>query len=230
MQEKTLEWINKKYPCKCIVILSQWSRIHSFGFLQGQESMSPSHPTDSVYFPHLTFAAYYLVHCLYEPIESNEHKQVCHVLINEQITPKYSMMISFMAGILSDYIQNKKDLTGSGLLYFWKLLRFPSLAQLSPTRQMMLHTRCLDACKADTEIQSPLKDCHMALISSFKSFLITWIDGSKLEDYACNNGYQIEHRPFDKVIKFHLSNWRYILLHSVIDSYIMVNSMKFKSN
>ncbi|ETO05325.1 hypothetical protein RFI_32071 [Reticulomyxa filosa] len=52
---KTLEWINKKYLRKCIAIPSQWSRIHSFGFLQGQESMSPSHPTNPVYFPHLTF-------------------------------------------------------------------------------------------------------------------------------------------------------------------------------
>ncbi|ETO01966.1 putative ATP-dependent protease subunit C (ClpC), partial [Reticulomyxa filosa] len=64
IQEKSLHWIKKKYPRKCIAIPSQWSRIHSFGFLQGQESMNPSHPINSVYFPHLTFqewfSAYYL--------------------------------------------------------------------------------------------------------------------------------------------------------------------------
>ncbi|ETO15160.1 hypothetical protein RFI_22204, partial [Reticulomyxa filosa] len=47
MQEKSLHWIKKKYPRKCIAIPSQWSRIHSFGFLQGQESMNPSHPINS---------------------------------------------------------------------------------------------------------------------------------------------------------------------------------------
>ncbi|ETO06542.1 hypothetical protein RFI_30849 [Reticulomyxa filosa] len=50
IQEKSLHWIKMKYPRKCIAIPSQWSRIHSFGFLQGQESMSPSHPINPVYF------------------------------------------------------------------------------------------------------------------------------------------------------------------------------------
>ncbi|ETO06543.1 hypothetical protein RFI_30850 [Reticulomyxa filosa] len=116
-------------------------------------------------------------------------------------------MISFMAGILYDYIQNKKDLTGSGLLYFWKLLRSPSLAQLSPTRQMMLHMRYLDACKADTEspfLPSSLKDCHITLIRSFKSFLITWVEGSKLKKITLvtmDIRSSIDHSTNSKAIK-----------------------------
>ncbi|ETO03002.1 hypothetical protein RFI_34408, partial [Reticulomyxa filosa] len=87
-------------------------RINSFGFLQGQELMDSSQPTNSVYFPHLIFqewlAAYYLVNCLYESNETKEHEQVCSILVNQQLTPKYSAMIPFMAGILYGNIENKK--------------------------------------------------------------------------------------------------------------------------
>ncbi|ETN98605.1 NACHT family-like NTPase, partial [Reticulomyxa filosa] len=61
IQERVLNIINNKYPREHISVISQWSRINSFGFLQGQESMNP---INSVYFPHLTFqewfAAYHL--------------------------------------------------------------------------------------------------------------------------------------------------------------------------
>ncbi|ETO33882.1 hypothetical protein RFI_03214 [Reticulomyxa filosa] len=217
IQEKSLNWIKMKYPRKCIAIPSQWSRIHSFGFLQGQELMNPSHPINSVYFPHLTFqewfAAYYLVHCLYQPTESDDHKQVCSILINEQLNPKYSMMIPFMAGILYDNIESKKDSSGSGLLYFWKLLHSPSLSQLSYIHRMIFHMRCLDVCKADTEspfLSSQLQNCHKNLIDSFKSFLIAWINFDKKKD---GGGYKIVDQPFDKVIRQYLSNLRHVRVH-----------------
>ncbi|ETO03138.1 hypothetical protein RFI_34272, partial [Reticulomyxa filosa] len=48
IQQKALNIINNKYPRGHISVMSQWSRIHLFGFLQGQESMNPSHPINSV--------------------------------------------------------------------------------------------------------------------------------------------------------------------------------------
>ncbi|ETN99385.1 NACHT domain-containing protein, partial [Reticulomyxa filosa] len=217
IQEKILHWIKMKYPRKCIAVVSQWPQIHSFGFLQGQESMNPSHPINSVYFPHLTFqewfAAYHLVHCLYEPVESNGHKEVCSILINQQLTPKYFMMIIFMAGILCSNIENKKDSGGSGLLYFWKLLHSPSLCQLSSIHQMMLYMRCLDACKADTDspfILSPLQTCHKTLIVAFKSFFIALFNFHNDEDYNRRN------LLFDKMIKLHFSNLQFVHL-DIID-------------
>ncbi|ETO03064.1 hypothetical protein RFI_34346, partial [Reticulomyxa filosa] len=41
IQERVLNIINNKYPREHISVISQWSRINSFGFLQGQESMNP---------------------------------------------------------------------------------------------------------------------------------------------------------------------------------------------
>ncbi|ETN99437.1 NTPase, partial [Reticulomyxa filosa] len=189
IQERVLHSIQMKYPRKCTTNTSHWSQIYAFGFLQGQGSMNSSHPINSVYFPHLTFqewlAAYYLVQCLYEPVESDNHKQVCSILINEQLNSKYSMMIPFMAGILYHNIENKKDTSGSGLLHFWKLLHSPSLCQLSPIHQMILSVCCLDACKADIDssfLQSQIKNYHKTVINSFKSFLINWINFNKDKD------------------------------------------------
>ncbi|ETO20028.1 hypothetical protein RFI_17189, partial [Reticulomyxa filosa] len=154
------------------------------------------------------FSAYYLVHCLYQPIKSNDHKQV---LINEQLNPKYSMIIPFMAGILYDFIENKKDPDGSGLLSFWKLLHFSSFCQLSPVHQMILNMRCLDVCKADAEskfLSSQLRNCHKNLINSFKSFLIAWIN---FDENIGDKGCKIMCDSFDRVIKPHLSNLQDIL-------------------
>ncbi|ETO03399.1 NTPase, partial [Reticulomyxa filosa] len=79
IQQRVLNMIKYKYPRKDISVISQWSRINSFGFVQGQESKDVSQPNDSVYFPHLTFqewlAAYYLVRCLCESNETKEHEQ-----------------------------------------------------------------------------------------------------------------------------------------------------------
>ncbi|ETO33378.1 NACHT family NTPase [Reticulomyxa filosa] len=181
IQQRILHIIKSKYPRKDISVISQWHRINSFGFLQGQESINPSHPMDPVYFPHLTFqewlAAYYLVNCLYESSESDNHQQVCSILINQQITPKYAVMIPFMAGILYNNIENKRDPSGSGLLYFWKLLH-SSPPQPVSIHQKMLHMHCLDACKADTDspfLPLKIQTCHKILVGLFKSLLITWI-------------------------------------------------------
>ncbi|ETO03668.1 NTPase, partial [Reticulomyxa filosa] len=211
IQQKILHIIKNKYPRQDISVISQWSRIHSFGFLQGQESIDPSHPMDPVYFPHLTFqewlAAYYLVNCLYESSESDNHQQVCSILINQQITPKYAVMIPFMAGILYNNIENKKDPSGSGLLYFWKLLH-SSPPQPVSIHQKMLHMHCLDACKADTEspfLPLKLQTCHKTLVDSFKSLLITWIYFFKNEYYRS--------QPLHNVMKLHLSNFQHLFKH-----------------
>ncbi|ETN98533.1 putative lipoprotein, partial [Reticulomyxa filosa] len=175
--------------------------------------------------PHLTFqewfAAYYLVHCLYQPTESDDHKQVCSILINEQLNPKYSMIIPFMAGILYDYIENGKDPDGSRLLYFWKLLHAPSICQLSPIYQIILSMRCLDSCKADTESQflpSQLRNCHKNLIDLFKSFLIAWIN---FDIHENDNKYRTAHLPLHKVIGLNFSNLSHVLVHPDIYSCII---------
>ncbi|ETO35468.1 NACHT domain-containing protein, partial [Reticulomyxa filosa] len=234
IQQKVLYIINNKYPREHISVMSQWSRIHSFGFLQGQESMNPLYPIDSVYFPHLTFqewfSAYYLVNCLYQSNETKEHQEVCSILINEQITPKYAMMIPFMAGILYDNIENGKDSSGSGLLYFWKLLHF-SPPQLTPIHQTMLYIRCLDACKADAEspfLSSQLRDCHRTIIHSFKSWLIAWITFDKDIDYIHNSGPMLI-RPLNNVMTMHLPTLQYVLVHPDIHSCIIEQLIQFKS-
>ncbi|ETO05787.1 hypothetical protein RFI_31605 [Reticulomyxa filosa] len=60
-------------------------------------------------------------------------------------------MIPFMSGILYNNIISNKDLSGSGLLYFWKLLHSPP-PQIVPIHQVVLFMHCLDACKADTTL------------------------------------------------------------------------------
>ncbi|ETO06860.1 NTPase [Reticulomyxa filosa] len=193
IQEKVLNGINIRYPRKHISVASQWSRIHSFGFLQGQETMNPIHPTNSVYFPHLTFqewlAAYYLACCLYQPIETNHHQQVRSVLINEQFTPKYSMTIPFMAGILYDNIENKKDIDGSDT--------------------------------SSSFLPFQLQTYHKTLIASFKSFLISWINFDKDIKYAYNYSYRIVQRPFNKVIELHLPNLQHALIHPDVHSCVI---------
>ncbi|ETN97145.1 hypothetical protein RFI_40386, partial [Reticulomyxa filosa] len=139
--------------------------------------------------------------------------------MNEQFNPKYSTMIPFMAGMLYDNIENGKDRSGSGLLYFWKLLH-SSPPQLTPINQMMLFVHCLDACKADTEssfLSSKLKCCHKRIISLFKLYLIFWITFSKAKGDRC----QLMHRPFDNVLKLYLPKLRYVLVHPDIHSCIV---------
>ncbi|ETO03104.1 hypothetical protein RFI_34306, partial [Reticulomyxa filosa] len=55
LQRRILNTISNNYPRKDISVISQLSRINTFGFLQGHESMNSSHPIVSVYFTHLTF-------------------------------------------------------------------------------------------------------------------------------------------------------------------------------
>ncbi|ETO01482.1 hypothetical protein RFI_35958, partial [Reticulomyxa filosa] len=204
--------IKYQYPREDISVISQWSRINSFGFVQGQESRDLSQPSDSVYFPHLTFqewlAAYYLVRCLYQSNESKEHEQICSILMNEQLTPRYSVMIPFMSGILYNNTISKKDPSGSGLLYFWKLLH-SSPPQIVPIHQMMLFMHCLDACKADTDnsfFSSQLRNCHTLLVHSFKSWIIAWI-------HFDDKKYFDDDRLLNKVMKLHLPNFQYVLHH-----------------
>ncbi|ETO27417.1 NACHT family NTPase, partial [Reticulomyxa filosa] len=225
IQQRVLDIIKRRYPRKCISIISQWSRINSFGFLQGQESTNTPHPVDSVYFPHLTFqewlAAYYLVNCLYEPVESDNHQQVRSILINEQLTPKYAIMISFMAGILYNNIENQNDPSGSGLLYFWKLLH-SSPPQIVPIYQLMFYMRCLDACKADTSssfLPSQLQVCHKSLIDSFQSWLIAWISFDKDKSPVCFDD-RILKISLNNLMQLHLPNFQYLFLHSDIHLYI----------
>ncbi|ETO03427.1 NACHT family NTPase [Reticulomyxa filosa] len=231
IQQKVLNIIKSKYPREHISVMSQWSRINSFGFLQGQESMNPFHPIDSVYFPHLTFqewfSAYYLVDCLYQSNETKEHQEVCSILMNEQFNPKYSTMIPFMAGMLYDNIENGKDRSGSGLLYFWKLLH-SSPPQLTPINQMMLFVHCLDTCKADTEspfLSLKLKCYHETVINSFKSWLIAWINFGKNKYYT--NRYM--NRSLNKMMKTHLPTLQYVLVHRDIHSWIIDQLTQFKS-
>ncbi|ETO07733.1 hypothetical protein RFI_29658 [Reticulomyxa filosa] len=122
-------------------------------------------------------------------------------------------MIPFMAGILYDNIESKKDSSGSGLLYFWKLLHSPSLSQLSYIHRMIFHMRCLDVCKADTEspfLSSQLQNCHKNLIDSFKSFLIAWIN---IDRFKNGNEYRIVDRSFHKAIVRNIPNLSNILVH-----------------
>ncbi|ETO27894.1 NTPase [Reticulomyxa filosa] len=223
IQQRVLNMIKYKYPRKDISVISQWSRINSFGFLQGQELMDSLQPTNSVYFPHLIFqewlAAYYLVNCLYESNETKEHEQVCSILVNQQLTPKYSEMIPFMAGILYGNIENKKDPSGSGLLYFWKLLH-SSPPQAVPIHQVMLHMHCLDAHKVDINssfLPRSLQTCHTALIHSFKPLLIDWIkvDKGKCDIYDVLLK-QTLNRLLDNVMKLYLPNFQYLLHYSDI--------------
>ncbi|ETO20144.1 hypothetical protein RFI_17077 [Reticulomyxa filosa] len=222
VQEKVLNIIKSKYPREHISVISQWSRINSFGFLQGQESV---YPTNSVYFPHLTFqewfAAYYLVNCLYskEIKDDENHEEVCRILTKEQLNPKYSIMIPFMAGILYGNIENEKDSSGSGLLYFWKQLQSLPL-QMIPIHQIMLHIRCLDACKVDTEskfLSHQLKNHHKTLIYSFKQWLEVWATPDKVAHLRCK---KIVGRPLDKIMEMYLPNLQYVLVHPDIHSYV----------
>ncbi|ETO35723.1 hypothetical protein RFI_01339 [Reticulomyxa filosa] len=58
-----------------------FSRINSFGFLQGQESMHPSHPMDPVYFPHCYFKNGLLL-IIWRIVYMN---QVNHAIINKYV-------------------------------------------------------------------------------------------------------------------------------------------------
>ncbi|ETO08121.1 hypothetical protein RFI_29269, partial [Reticulomyxa filosa] len=238
IQQKVLDSIKIKHPRTHISVVSQWSRVNSFGILQGQQSINPSHPIHSVYFPHLTFqewfAAYYLVNCLYQSSEQKEHQEVCSILTNEQLTPKYSLMIPFMAGILYNNIENKKDHKGSGLLYFWTLLHSSPPHFLS-AHQMMLYMRCLNACKADTSssfLSSQLQICHQSLIASFGSLLKAWINFDKDSTYAYTRDLFLELnrrivcRPLNNVMEFHLPNLQHVLMHQQIHSYI-INQLQY---
>ncbi|ETN97534.1 hypothetical protein RFI_39995, partial [Reticulomyxa filosa] len=147
---------------------------------------------------------------------------------NEQLTPRYSVMIPFISGILYNNIISKKDASGSGLLYFWKLLH--SLPpQIVPIHNVMLFMHCLDACKADTDssfLSSQLRICHKSLVDSFKSWIISWIHFDKDKDYAYkkvlwNDYKRILDRPLNKVMKSHLSNFQYVLHHPDIHSCII---------
>ncbi|ETN99301.1 hypothetical protein RFI_38180, partial [Reticulomyxa filosa] len=191
--------------------------------------MNPSHPIDSVYFPHLTFqewfAAHYLVNCLYQSNKTKKHKKVRFILINEQLTPKYSVMIPFMAGILYSNIENGKDPSGSGLLYFWKLLHL-SPPQLIPIYQMMFFLRCLDTCKADTEspfLSSQLRDCHKVLIHSFKLWLVAWInfDKNQFYDYEFYIFEKVYNKNFTDMMEMYSLTLQYVLVHPDIHSCVI---------
>ncbi|ETO02657.1 hypothetical protein RFI_34761, partial [Reticulomyxa filosa] len=131
-----------------------------------------------------------------------------------------------MAGILYSNTENGKDPSGSGLLYFWKLLH-SSPPQLIPIHQMMFFLRCLDACKADTEssfLSSQLQDCHKALIHSFKSWLIAWINFDKNQFYDYE--YDIfkilkKSRDFKNVMGMHSLTLQYVLVHPDIQSCVI---------
>ncbi|ETN99898.1 hypothetical protein RFI_37569, partial [Reticulomyxa filosa] len=165
--------------------------------------------------------------CLYQSNETKEHQEVCSILMNEQFNPKYSTMIPFMAGMLYDNIENGKDRSGSGLLYFWKLLH-SSPPQLTPINQMMLFVHCLDACKADTEssfLSSMLKCCHEIVINLFKSWLIAWISFGKNK---CHTNRYMD-RSLNKMMETHLPTLQYVLVHRDIHSWIIDQLIQFRS-
>ncbi|ETN99830.1 hypothetical protein RFI_37637, partial [Reticulomyxa filosa] len=127
-------------------------------------------------------------------------------------------MIPFISGILYNNIISKKDPSGSGLLYFWKLLH-SSPPQIVPIHQVMLFMHCLDACKSDTDssfLPSQLRTCHKSLVHSFKSWIIAWIHFDKDKDYAYEYGDRVLDRPLNKVMESHLPNFQYVLNHSDI--------------
>ncbi|ETO11660.1 hypothetical protein RFI_25716, partial [Reticulomyxa filosa] len=147
------------------------------------------------------------------------HEEVCRILTKEQLNPKYSIMIPFMAGILYGNIENEKDSSGSGLLYFWKQLQSLPL-QMIPIHQIMLHIRCLDACKADTEskfLSRQLKNNHKTLIGSFKEWLKAWAAPDKVTHLRRK---RIVDRPLDKIMRMYLPNLQYVLVHPDIHSYV----------
>ncbi|ETO02922.1 hypothetical protein RFI_34491, partial [Reticulomyxa filosa] len=141
-------------------------------------------------------------------------------------------MIPFMCGILYNNIISKKDPSGSGLLYFWKLLHL-SPPQIVPIYQMMLFMHCLDACKADTNssfLSSRLQTCHKSLVDSFKTWMIAWIHFDKDKDYAygkdwLNDYKRILVRPLNEVMELHLPNFQYVLHHRDIHLCI-INQIK----
>ncbi|ETN99796.1 hypothetical protein RFI_37671, partial [Reticulomyxa filosa] len=130
---------------------------------------------------------------------NKRHEQLCSILMNEQLTPRYSVMIPFMSGIFYDNIISKKDPSGSDLLYFWKLLH-SSLPQIVPIHQMMF-----------SFLSSQLRTCHKSLIRSFKSWITSWIHFDKDKDYAYRYDDRVIDRPLNKVMESHLPNFQYVL-------------------
>ncbi|ETN97100.1 hypothetical protein RFI_40431, partial [Reticulomyxa filosa] len=125
-------------------------------------------------------------------------------------------MIPFMAGILYSNTENGKDPSGSGLLYFWKLLH-SSPPQLIPIHQMMFFLRYTES----SFLSSQLQDCHKALIHSFKSWLIAWINFGKNQFY----NYELDifkilkkNRDFKDVMEMHSLTLQYVLVHPDIQS------------
>ncbi|ETO02890.1 hypothetical protein RFI_34523, partial [Reticulomyxa filosa] len=185
---------------------------------------------------HLTFqewlAAYYLVRCLYQLNETKQHEQLCSILMNQQLTPRYSVMIPFISGILYNNIISNKDPSGSGLLYFWKLLH-SSPPQIIPIHQVMLFMHCLDACKADTDssfLSPQLQICHKSLVDLFESWIIAWIHFDKDNDYAYGKNWRNDYerildRPLNKVMESHLPNFQYVLHHPDIH-FCIINQIK----
>ncbi|ETN99732.1 hypothetical protein RFI_37736 [Reticulomyxa filosa] len=114
---------------------------------------------------------------------------------------------------------SNKDPSGSGLLYFWKLLH-SSQPQIVPIHQMMLFMHC----KADTDssfLSSQLRTCHKSLAHSFKPWIISWIHFNKDKDYAYDYIFRVIDRPLNKMMKSHLPNFQYILHHPDIHLYII---------
>ncbi|ETO30955.1 hypothetical protein RFI_06166 [Reticulomyxa filosa] len=87
-----------------------------------------------------------------------------------------------------------------------------------PIHQIMLHIRCLDACKADTEskfLSPQLKGYHKTLIGLFKPWLEVWINPGD-----CSRYERIVDKPLDKIMEMHLPNLQYVLGHTDIRKYI----------
>ncbi|ETO34401.1 hypothetical protein RFI_02694 [Reticulomyxa filosa] len=215
IQQKVLNIVKTKYPRKHISSKPQWSRINAFELVQGYESW---------------FAAYYLVNCLYQSNESESHKEVRSLLIDQQLTPKFSAIIPFMAGILYGNIENKSDSSGSGLSYFWSVLYSLPL-QPSPIHQLMLYVRCLDACKADTSnslLSSQLQSIHKEILHSFRAWIAPWINFNKDFRYSYRRGERTITRPLNAVMKAHLPHLQFVLVHPDIHPCLLEQLKRIK--
>ena len=178
LQQKALAQVIEAFPRMSDAEPSHELRIRKVGILQGFESQSEADTNlSNAYFPHLTlqewFAAHYLARSLYQP-GTIRCRVSQTILRDDKYTPRYRVMLPFVAGILYEKAFTNADPQGKGLRLFWQLLESPP-RELIGLHHLVLRMRCLHACGADTEkmeLHDTLRALHKKLLTQSKHWLI----------------------------------------------------------
>jgi hypothetical protein len=123
-QQSSMEAIDSIFPTTDPSAPTHLSRIRRIGLLQNI-GRGNSEPTEETYFPHLTFqewfAAHHLAHTLYAQ-GKKAFTVTQQILRDDKYSPRYQVMLPFLAAILYNKAKSDDDPEGKALLLFWELL------------------------------------------------------------------------------------------------------------